>query len=133
MTTDPIADYLTRIRNAIQAKKHTLEIPSSKLKKELTTVLHEKGYIKNFKFNDESSVQGIINIALKYDPLTKKSAIIRLCRVSKPGLRRYETASTIPSVINGLGISILSTSQGIMSDKEARKKNIGGEVLCYIY
>ena len=133
MTTDPIADYLTRIRNAIQAKHHTVEIPSSKLKKELTTVLHEKGYIKNFKFNDESSVQGVINIALKYDPLTKKSAIIRLRRVSKPGLRRYETASTIPSVINGLGISILLTSQGIMSDKEARKKNIGGEVLCYIY
>jgi small subunit ribosomal protein S8 len=132
MVTDPIADYLTRVRNAIKANHRILEIPSSNLKKEVTKVLHEKGFIQNFKFvNDEK--QGVIKIALKYNPQTKQSAITSLERISKPGLRKYADAENLPRVLNGMGIAILSTSKGIISDKEARKEHVGGEVLCYVY
>lgn len=132
MVTDPIADYLTRVRNAIKANHRILEIPASNLKKEMTKVLHDKGYIQNFKFEDDSK-QGIIKIALKYNPQTKQSAITSLERVSKPGLRKYADAENLPRVLNGLGIAILSTSKGVISDKEARKEHVGGEVLCYVY
>ena len=129
---DPIADFLTRIRNAIKANHRILEIPSSKIKKEITKVLHDKGYIQNYKFEDEAS-QGIIKIALKYNPETKISAIQHIERVSKPGLRYYANARELPRVLNGLGIAILSTNKGVMTDKEARSEHVGGEVLCYIY
>ncbi|MCS6822482.1 MAG: 30S ribosomal protein S8 [Microscillaceae bacterium] len=132
MVTDPIGDYLTRIRNAIKAKHRIVEIPASNLKKEITKVLFEKGYIQNYKF-DDSNVQGVIKIALKYAPITKESAITQLTRVSKPGLRKYVKADKLPRVLNGLGIAILSTSKGVMTDKEARTLNVGGEVLCYVY
>ena len=130
--TDPIADYLTRLRNAIKARHRIVEIPASNMKKELTKVLLEKGYIQNYKFED-NTVQGTIKIALKYNPVTKQSAIVHLHRVSKPGLRKYTGAERLPRVLNGLGIAILSTSKGVMTDKEARTLNVGGEVLCYIY
>lgn len=134
MTTDPIADYLTRIRNAIHAKHSIVEIPASKTKAKLTEVLQEKGYIRGYKVvSKPNSVQPIIKIALKYDTFTKQSAIVKLKRVSRPGLRKYSTVVAMPSVINGLGIAILSTSKGIMTDKEARKIHVGGEVLCYVY
>ena len=133
MTTDPIADYLTRIRNAIKARHGIVEIPASNTKKEMTKVLHEKGYIRHYKFDDHANVQSTIRIALKYEPDTKQPAILKLQRVSKPGLRKYASCGRLPEVINGLGIAILSTSKGIMSDKEARKMNVGGEVLCYVY
>jgi small subunit ribosomal protein S8 len=129
--TDPIADYLTRIRNASRVGHKTVEIPSSKIKKEITRILHEKGYILSYKFMDES-LHSTIKIALKYHPITKKSALKSLDRVSRPGLRRYESAATMPKVLNGLGIAIISTSKGIITDKEARDLNVGGEVLCYI-
>lgn len=129
---DPIADFLTRIRNAIKANHRILEVPSSKMKKEITKVLHDKGYIQNFKFEDETS-PGTIKIALKYNPETKISAIQHIERVSKPGLRYYANARELPRVLNGLGIAILSTNKGVMTDKEARTENVGGEVLCYIY
>ncbi len=132
MVTDPIADYLTRVRNAISANRRIVDIPASNMKKEITQVLHNKGYIRNFKF-EEDNKQGIIKIALKYNPQTKQSAITNLERISKPGLRKYAGSDSLPRVLNGLGIAILSTSKGIISDKEARKENIGGEVLCYIY
>lgn len=132
MVTDPIADYLTRIRNAIRANHRVVEIPASNLKKEMTKVLHSKGYIRNYKF-EEDNKQGVIKIALKYNPQTKQSAITHLERVSTPGLRKYAGADTLPRVLNGLGIAILSTSKGVISDKEARKDSIGGEVLCYVY
>ncbi len=132
MTTDPIADYLTRIRNAIKAKHRIVEIPSSNVKKEITKVLFEKGFIQNYKFDDEG-VQGTIKIALKYNPVTKQSAIVDLQRVSRPGLRKYAGSTEIPRILNGLGISIISTSKGVMTDKEARVLNVGGEVLCYVY
>ncbi len=131
MTTDPIADYLTRIRNAVKANHRIVEIPASNLKKEMTKILFDKGYILNYKFEDDQ-IQGVIKIALKYHPATKLPAISSLRRVSKPGLRKYVNADRLPRVLNGLGIAILSTSQGLMTDKEARKLNIGGEVLCYI-
>ena len=131
MVTDPIADYLTRIRNAVMANHRIVEIPSSKIKKEMTKILFEKGYILNFKFEDEV-LPGVIKIALKYHPVSKVSAINTLDRISKPGLRKYVDADNLPRVLNGLGIAILSTSQGVMTDKEARTKKIGGEVLCYI-
>jgi small subunit ribosomal protein S8 len=131
MNTDPIADYLTRIRNAMKANHRVVEIPSSKMKKELTKILYQSGYILNYKF-EEDAVPGNIKIALKYHPVTKISAINKLERVSKPGLRRYVGAGELPRVLNGLGIAIMSTSQGVMTDKEARKRNIGGEVLCYV-
>ena len=130
--TDPIADYLTRLRNAIKAKHRVVDIPASNLKKQLTSVLHEKGYILNYKFEDEGP-QGNIKIALKYNRVSKKSAIEKLLRVSKPGLRKYVGAEELPRVLNGLGIAIISTSKGIMTDKEARNHHIGGEVLCHVY
>ncbi len=131
--TDPISDYLTRVRNAIKANHRIVEIPSSKLKKEITRVLFEKGYILNFKFEDVPNHQGIIKIALKYHPVTKTPAIRTMKRISRPGLRNYTGVDTMPRVINGLGIAILSTSKGVMTDKEARSNNVGGEVLCYVY
>ncbi len=130
--TDPIADFLTRIRNAIMAKHKVVEIPASNLKKEMTKVLYDKGYILNFKFVEDDK-QGIIKIALKYDAQSKLSAIKTLKRVSTPGLRQYAGYRTIPRVLNGLGIAILSTSKGVMTDKEARGAQVGGEVLCYVY
>ena len=131
--TDPIADYLTRIRNAIMAKHKVVDIPASNLKKEITRILKEKGYILNYKFEDDVNYQGNIKIALKYSPETKLNAIKALERVSKPGLRRYCDATSIPRVLNGLGIAIISTSKGIITDKEALDLNVGGEVLCYVY
>ncbi len=131
MNTDPISDYLTRMRNAIMANHKVVEIPTSKTKKEITKILFEKGYILNYKFVDDCH-PGIIKIALKYHPGTKQSAINNLQRVSRPGLRRYVNVEEMPTVLNGLGIAIISTSQGMMTDKEAKSKNIGGEVLCYI-
>ena len=130
--TDPIADYLTRIRNAVMAKHKVVEIPASNMKKDMTKILFEKGYILNYKFEEEGP-QGNIKIALKYNPETKLNAIKSLKRISKPGLRKYVDSHHIPRVLNGLGVAILSTSQGVMTDKEARKLNIGGEVLCHIY
>jgi small subunit ribosomal protein S8 len=130
--TDPIADYLTRVRNAIKARHRIVEIPSSNLKKELTKVLYDKGYIQSYKFDDQE-IGSIIKIALKYDPVTKQPAIMKLQRISKPGLRKYIGADSLPRVLNGLGIAILSTSKGVITDKEARTLNVGGEVLCYVY
>jgi small subunit ribosomal protein S8 len=132
MHSDPIADYLTRLRNAIKANHRVVEIPASKIKKELTKVLYEKGYIQSYKF-DDSSVQGSIKIALKYDPATKQSAIVKLERVSKPGLRKYVHLDEMPRVLNGYGVAILSTSKGVITDNEAKGLNVGGEVLCYVY
>jgi small subunit ribosomal protein S8 len=132
MVTDPIADYLTRVRNAMHARHKVVEIPASGVKKEITRILHEKGYILNYKFTDDSK-QGQIKIALKYDPQTKKPVITKLERASRPGLRRYTGAGNLPRVLNGLGISIISTSKGLMTEKEASQENVGGEVLCYVY
>ncbi len=129
--TDPIADFLTRVRNAIMAKHKVVEIPASNLKKEMTRVLYDKGYILNFKFVEDDK-QGIIKIALKYDAETKTSAIKELKRVSTPGLRKYAGYKDMPRVLNGLGVAILSTSKGVMTDKEARQAQVGGEVLCYV-
>jgi small subunit ribosomal protein S8 len=129
--TDPIADFLTRIRNAVMANHRIVEIPASNIKKDMTKILFEKGFILNYKFEEETK-PGLIKIALKYHPVTKQSAISELTRISKPGLRKYAGAEELPRVLNGLGIAILSTSQGVMTDKEARKLNIGGEVICYI-
>lgn len=130
--TDPIADFLTRLRNGIKANHRIVEIPASNIKKAMTKVLFEKGYILSYKF-DEAGPQGVIKIALKYHPVSKTPAIRSLRRVSRPGLRQYTGADTLPRVINGLGIAIVSTSRGVMSDKEARQQHIGGEVLCYVY
>ena len=130
--TDPISDYLTRVRNAIKARHRIVEIPASNIKKEITKVLFDKGYIQNYKF-EEDQIQGTIKIALKYDPVTKTSAIVQLQRVSKPGLRKYTGVADMPRVLNGLGIAIVSTPKGVMTDKEARTLNVGGEVLCYVY
>ena len=131
--TDPIADYLTRMRNAMKANHRVVEIPASNIKRELTKILLEKGYILNYKFEETENHQGNIKIALKYHPVTKVPAIKSLRRVSRPGLRKYVGSEKLPRVINGLGIAIISTSKGIMTDKEARKENIGGEVLCYVH
>lgn len=130
--TDPIADYLTRIRNGVMAGHKVVEIPASNLKKEITKILHEKGYILSYKFVDDDK-QGIIKIALKYHPKSKISAIKKIERISRPGLRKYTGADELPRVLNGLGIAILSTSRGVITDKEARNLNVGGEVLCYVY
>ncbi len=130
--TDTISDYLTRVRNAIKAQHRIVEVPASNLKKEITKILFDKGYILNYKFDVNEKKQGTIKIALKYHPVTKLSAIRTLDRVSSPGLRKYAGAATLPKVINGLGIAIISTSKGVMTDKEARKLNVGGEVLCFI-
>jgi small subunit ribosomal protein S8 len=130
--TDPIADYLTRLRNAVSANHRVVDIPASNMKKEITKILFDKGYILNYKFEDET-VQGNIKIALKYHSQSKVSAITKLTRASKPGLRQYSSSTDLPRVINGLGIAIVSTSKGVMTDKEARRDNVGGEVLCYVY
>ena len=130
--TDPIADYLTRVRNAIKANHRVVEVPASNLKKEITKVLLDKGYILNYKFVEEGP-QGSIKIALKYDPVNKVNAIKKLTRVSTPGLRQYVGYKEMPRVLNGLGIAIVSTSKGVMTDKEARDLKIGGEVLCFVY
>ncbi len=132
MVTDPIADYLTRLRNAIMANHRIVEVPASKVKLEMTKILFDKGYILNYKM-EEDDKQGMIKIALKYHPESKKNAIKHLERVSRPGLRRYVGVDEMPRVLNGLGIAILSTSKGVISDKEARTQNVGGEVLCYVY
>jgi len=130
--TDPIADYLTRLRNAIKANHRIVEIPASNIKKEMTKVLMDQGFIKNFKFEDDG-VQGNIKIALKFNSQTKESAIVHLERISKPGLRKYASADKLPRVLNGLGLAILSTSKGVITDKQAKEYNVGGEVLCYVY
>ena len=131
MNTDPIADYLTRVRNAIKANFRVVEIPASNIKKEITKILFEQGYILNYKFEDDVKY-GVIKIALKYHPVTKQPAINKLIRASKPGLRHYVGADKLPRVLNGLGIAVMSTSQGVMTDKKARKLNVGGEVICFI-
>ncbi len=131
MNTDPISDYLTRMRNAIMANHKVVEIPSSKVKKEITKILFDKGYILNYKFEDDVHPANI-KIALKYHPVTKQSAITNLQRVSRPGLRKYVGCDEMPTVLNGLGIAIVSTSHGMMTDKEAKNQHVGGEVLCYI-
>lgn len=130
--TDSISDYLTRVRNAIKANHRIVEVPSSNLKKEITKILFDKGYILNYKFEENDKKQGTIKIALKYHPVTKVPAIRSLERVSSPGLRKYVGVSRMPRVLNGLGIAIVSTSKGVMTDKEAKNSNVGGEVLCYI-
>jgi small subunit ribosomal protein S8 len=130
--TDTIADFLTRIRNAVRANHRIVEIPSSNLKKEMTKILKEKGYILDYKFED-NDIQGVIKIALKYHPVTKAPAIHNISRVSSPGLRRYAGMNKMPRVLNGLGIAILSTSKGVMTNKEAKEQKVGGEVLCYVY
>jgi len=132
MYTDPIADYLTRVRNAVAANHKVVEIPASNLKKEITKILFDQGYISNYKF-EEDDKQGVIKIALKYNQSTKTPAITKIERASRPGLRKYSGASEMPRVLNGLGIAIVSTSKGVVTDKEARKNNVGGEVLCYVY
>ena len=132
MVTDPIGDYLTRLRNAIKANHRVVEVPASNMKKEISRVLRDKGYIQNYKVEDDGK-QGVIKIALRYNPQTKQSAITKLQRISTPGLRKYANANELPRVLNGLGIAVLSTSKGILSDKEARREHVGGEVLCYVY
>ncbi|MEY3050079.1 MAG: ribosomal protein [Bacteroidota bacterium] len=132
MTTDPIADFLTRIRNASAAGLKMVEIPSSNIKRAMTQILFDQGYILNYKFEDDNK-QGIIKIALKYNMSTRIPAITKLQRISKPGLRKYAGSEELPRVLNGLGIAMISTSRGVITDKEARKLNVGGEVLCYVY
>jgi small subunit ribosomal protein S8 len=130
--TDPISDYLTRLRNAIKAQHRIVEIPASNLKREITRVLYEKGYILKYKFEKTENKQGVIKIALKYNAQSRLSAISSLKRVSSPGLRKYSASSDIPRVLNGLGVAIITTSRGVMTDKEARTLGVGGEILCFI-
>jgi len=132
MYSDPIADFLTRVRNAISAGHRVVEIPASNLKKEMTKILFDQGYILSYKFND-NKVHGTIKIALKYDRDTKESVIRKIQRVSTPGLRKYVSSTEMPRVLNGLGIAIISTSKGVMTNKRAKQENVGGEVLCYVY
>ena len=132
MITDPIADYLTRVRNAIMAGHRVVEIPASNVKKEITKILFDQGYILSYKFED-NKVQGTIKIALKYDPSTKQPVIRKIERISKPGLRKYASSTEFPRILNGLGIAIVSTSHGVMTGKQAQRENVGGEVLCYVY
>lgn len=132
MYSDPIADYLTRIRNAVRANHRVVEIPASNLKKDITKILFEQGYILSYKF-DDASVQGSIKIALKYNKDTKEPVIKKLQRISTPGLRKYSGANDLPRILNGLGIAIVSTSHGVMTGKQAKRDNVGGEVLCYVY
>jgi len=132
MYTDPIADYLTRIRNAVRANHRVVEIPASNLKKEITKILFDQGYILSYKFED-TTVQGTIKIALKYNKETKEPVIKKLQRISKPGLRKYSGSGELPRILNGLGIAIVSTSHGVMTGKQAQRENVGGEVLCYVY
>lgn len=131
--TDPIADYLTRVRNAVKANHRVVEVPASNFKKQITKILYDKGYIANYKFEDSENKQGNIKIALKYNAVSKQPAITAIRRVSRPGLRKYVHADKLPRVINGLGIALISTSKGLMTDKEARNLRVGGEVICYIY
>jgi small subunit ribosomal protein S8 len=131
--TDPIADYLTRLRNAMKANHRIVEVPASNIKKEITRILYDKGYILSYKFEDTENKQGNIKIALKYNPVTKLPAIRKIERMSRPGLRRYTSCDELPRVLNGLGMAIVSTSQGMMTDKEARRNNVGGEVMCLVY
>ena len=133
MFTDPIADYLTRIRNANLAGHRIVEIPASKIKKEITKILFDQGYILSYKFEETENKQGNIKIALKYDKLTKEPVIKKLQRISTPGLRKYSSSETLPRILNGLGISIVSTSKGVMTGKQAAKENVGGELICYVY
>ena len=132
MYTDPIADYLTRIRNAVKANHRVDELPASNLKKEITKILFDQGYILSYKF-DDSTVQGTIKIALKYNKETKEPVIKKIQRISKPGLRKYASANEMPRILNGLGIAIVSTSHGVLTGKQAHKENVGGELLCYVY
>lgn len=132
MYTDPIADYLTRIRNAVRANHRVVEIPASNLKKDMTKILFEQGYILSYKF-DDSTTQGTIKIALKYNSETKEPVIKKIQRISKPGLRKYAGAKELPRILNGLGIAIVSTSHGVMTGKQAKRDNVGGEILCYVY
>ena len=133
MFTDPIADYLTRIRNANLAGHRIVEIPASKIKKEITKILFDQGYILSYKFEETENKQGNIKIALKYDKLTKEPVIKKLQRISTPGLRKYSSSETLPRILNGLGISIVSTSKGVMTGKQAARENVGGELICYVY
>ena len=133
MNTDTIADYLTRIRNACFAKHKVVEIPASNTKKEITKILYDQGFILSYKFMETSNKQGKIKIALKYDNITGESIIKKINRISTPGLRKYSNSKSLPRILNGLGISIISTSKGLMTGKEAKEKNIGGEVICYLY
>ena len=133
MFTDPIADYLTRIRNANRASHRIVEIPSSKMKKDITKILFDQGYILSYKFQETTNKQGIIKIALKYDKHTKEPVIKKLQRISTPGLRKYSSSDTLPRILNGLGVSIVSTSKGLMTGKKAKSMNLGGELICYIY
>ena len=132
MNTDPIADYLTRIRNAVRANHRVVEVPASNLKKEMTKILFDQGYILSYKFDDSTS-QGSIKIALKYTKDNKESVIKKIQRISKPGLRKYASSSEMPRILNGLGIAIVSTSRGVMTGKQAQRENVGGEILCYVY
>jgi small subunit ribosomal protein S8 len=132
MYTDPIADYLTRVRNAVRANHRVVEIPASNLKKDITKILFDQGYILSYKFED-STVQGTIKIALKYNRESKESVIRKIQRISKPGLRKYSSSKELPRILNGLGIAIVSTSHGVMTAKQAKRENVGGEVLCYVY
>lgn len=131
--TDPISDYLTRIRNAQQARHRVVEIPMSKMKKSITEILYDQGYILKYKFDPAAGKQGMISIALKYDSKTREPVIKKLGKISKPGLRKYVPVDDIPRAINGLGINIISTSKGVMTDKQAVKENVGGELICYVY
>jgi len=133
MNIDPIADYLTRVRNAVKAGHRVVEIPASKVKKEITKILFDQGYILSYKFEDDNGPQGSIKIALKYDKLTKDPVIKEIQRISKPGLRKYSSSTELPRILNGLGIAIVSTSHGVMTGKQAQAQNVGGEVLCYVY
>lgn len=132
MYTDPIADFLTRVRNAIAANHRVVEVPASKLKKEMTKILFDQGFVLSYQFI-EDKVQGTIKIALKYDRDTKESVIRKIQRISTPGLRKYVGAKEMPRVLNGLGVAIVSTSKGVMTNKKARQENVGGEILCYVY
>jgi len=131
--TDPIADYLTRIRNAQMANHKIVEIPSSRIKRSMTEILYDNGFIERYKFEETENHQGVIKIALKYDPVTKDPVIKEISRMSRPGLRRLVPVTKIPRIINGLGLCIVSTSKGVMTDKEAKKQNVGGELICYVY
>jgi len=133
MTSDPVSDYLTRVRNAVKAGHRVVEVPASNLKKEITKILFDQGYVLSYKFEDDNGPQGTIKIALKYDKLTKDPVIKKIQRISKPGLRKYSGSSEMPRILNGLGVAIVSTSAGVMTGKQAANQNVGGEVLCYVY
>ena len=133
MTTDPIADFLTRVRNAVKAGHRVVEVPASNLKKEITKILFDQGFVLSYKFEDDKGPQGSIKIALKYDKITKDPVIKRIQRISTPGLRKYSSANEMPRILNGLGVAIVSTSSGVMTGKQAANQNVGGEVLCYVY